>query len=803
MRSKQPTIEDIYMADYFITAPGVRDGLLERASAGDDDEVVTQDTDDGPVVYYRTAYGEMMPVGRPVMLAAGPSDTVTDAGTGMPAIGSAGPRRQRGGQDTIKAIPQTTFERVLQQTGMTLEQAGRFLDGLGQVQIPGTDIKLSLADLVPFVGSAKEGTRSVLGQADWQGTPMALQQAGTGQSLTRGTGFARQLTPDASLAAMDVAANIVPVGQAVQALGRAGAAGTRALAPTAGRMAGEMLQRQGLIMPAVPLERYGQVTTQSAAMVNAGNARVSRNVAQGQNLQLAPQYRVKVEGSYTPEGKGQNITNVVNPGNFQDVSVRLDDLATAFPDPLKSNETFSTMLANVYNSTEVPIPPSWLVENVNDMTKWSSWFGSMTKGQIDEAARGFAVVDKFKNAYQGGAARADTTGTLMFWAMLSRRASAYPHESGFLDLAEAMQPIIQKAVRGEYTKADMNAGLRMIKQTIPEGSPGRGVISNANDFLRVFLPKMSEKLPDGRTKLQALHDMIANPQMTGPQIRREFYGLSQDVGIKNKVLSFALLVSGRDDVMVLDRIQINRLFAGGDKIYDDVAKIFDGGPGLAIYEGLERSLASRIKDLYAAVGRPNDASIGRYHWESWVLSSGQEVAHPTLETIVRKAEGATAPFANVPVREGRMHQTAFGVSYERTPGGGNQFVYPTAGGDKFAMTKADLDELFNHVMDKKNGIIPDNFPGVKFFSTDTLPDGSPNQYFGKPWYNWPGVNRELIDDFAAAIGAPVPAARSAGAVPRTVQGNPADGRQRTGRQTGTGRQTSVRRGGQALQEGAN
>lgn len=155
-------------------------------------------------------------------------------------------------QDTIKPIPQTTVERVLQQTGLTLEQAGRFLDGLGQVQIPGTDIKFSLADLVPFVGSAKEGTRSVLGPADWQGTPMALQQAGRGESLTRGTGFARKLTPDASLAAIDVAANIVPVGQAVQALGRAGAAGTRALAPTVGRMAGEMLQRQGLTPNIVP-----------------------------------------------------------------------------------------------------------------------------------------------------------------------------------------------------------------------------------------------------------------------------------------------------------------------------------------------------------------------------------------------------------------------------------------------------------------------------------------------------------------------------------------------------------------------
>jgi hypothetical protein len=597
---------------------------------------------------------------------------------------------------------------------------------------------------------------------------------------------------------------VAPAGQikAAKAAVKGAVSGAKALAPKAGQMAGQLLERQGLLIPAVPLERYGQVTTESASKVNSGAARISRDVAQEKRLELMPEYRVTVTGSYTPDGKGQNITNAVNPGNYQDVATRLDDLAVAFPDPLKSNETFATMMANVYNSTEVPIPPSWLISNANDMKKWSSWFGSMSKAQIDEADRGFAVVDKFRNIYQNGTASADTTGTLMFWAMLSRRASAYPHESGFLDLAEAMQPLIQKAVRGEYTQADVDAGLQMIGQTIPAGSPGKMVTSNANDFLSVFLPKMSEKLPDGRTKLQALHEMVANPELTGPQIRREFYSLAEGVGIKNKVLSFALLVSGREDVMVLDRIQINRLFAGGDKIYDDVAHLFDGGPGLATYEALERSLASRIQELYKSVGRADKASIGRYHWESWVLSSGQEVAHPTLETIVKKAEGVSQPFAGVPVREGRTHERGFGVTYERMAEGGNRFVYETANGDKVAMTKNDLDEMFDHVMEKKNGVIPDNFPGVKFFSRDTLPDGSPNQYFGKPWYTWPGVNRELIDDFASAIGTTIPASKSAGAVPRAVQGGAADRSKRTGRQTRAGQQPSVTRGGAALQQGA-
>ena len=141
-------------------------------------------------------------------------------------------------EDTIKPIEQSAFEKALQATGIGLEQAGRFLDSLGQVEVPLLG-KVSLADFVPFVGSAKEGTRSVLTSGpEWQGTPMALQQKGTGQSLTRGTGFARQLTEDAKLATMDVATNIVPVAKAVGKVGKV-------LAPKAGEMVLDTMQKLG------------------------------------------------------------------------------------------------------------------------------------------------------------------------------------------------------------------------------------------------------------------------------------------------------------------------------------------------------------------------------------------------------------------------------------------------------------------------------------------------------------------------------------------------------------------------------
>ena len=677
-------------------------------------------------------------------------------------------------RERLASLLQSSFEGMGMNRYKARQNAETLIGG-GSSNLP---LNIGLADFVPFLGTALQTEEAAIMGGE------SIESAKRGDYGT------------AAMQAGGAAFGMVP-----------GIAGTvkaaKPLVPKAAEMVIKSMDVLGtpVSMGAVPLEKYSSVTASTAAKVDKGSVKLSDKVTQGQVLQLAPEYRVKVTGAYKPEGKTQNIPNAVNPGNYEEAAVRLDNLAVSFPDPLESPERFSAMLTNVYNSNEVPIPPRWMIENANDMPKWSNWFGQMTKGQLDEANRGFAVVDKFKQIYTDGTASPETTGRLMMWAMLSRRASAYPHESGFLDLAESMTPLIQKALRGEYGQADIDAGLQMIKQSIPSGSPGNMVTSNANDFLRTFLPKMSEKLPDGRTKLQALHDMIADPNMTGPQIRRAFYGLAQDVGIKNKVLSFALLVSGREDVMVLDRIQINRLFAGGEKIYDDVAHLFDGGPGLAIYEGLERSLGSRVNQLYTNVGRADQASLGRYHWESWVLSSGQEVAHPTLETIVKSAKGETNPFANVPVKEGRMHERAFGISYERTPDGGNKFVFPTAKGDNYQFTKPGLDALFEQVMDKKNGIIPADFPGVKYFSKDTLPNGSTNPYFGKPWYSWPGVNRDRIDELAATFGTKINTASGAGSLETTGASQATSG-SIGAKRTATRKRASIIRGDAAPTSGA-
>lgn len=461
---------------------------------------------------------------------------------------------------------------------------------------------------------------------------------------------------------------------------------------------------------------------------------------------LAPQYRVTLQEGYEITGNGKQalVKKAITPKNFEQAATSLDEIAARFPDPLASKENWALMNATMQNSTEVPMPPNWLVETSNDPTKFKEWFGTLTDDQITAAGKGLAVQKKFVDAYKAGAPT-ELTGQLMLWSILSRRLSAFPHEGGYLNVAEAAMPFIQKAARGEWSQADTDAWKKMVPKIIPAGSPGKSATSNVNAFGETFLRKMSVVDENGVSALTRLHNMIADPNMSGAQIRRAYYGLAEATGIKNKILSFALLVSGRNDVVVLDRIQINRMWAGGEKIYDDIYQLFDDAQGLGQYEALERSLAPRIKQLYADVGRPDDASVGRYHWESWVLSSGQIVSHPTLEAVVKTGaptKGSNIPpTALTPVREGRFHTTYSNVAYETLPNGKQRFTYETSDGTPYHFTKSSLDAMFDEALKKKSGVLPDDFPGVAAFEGGSY-----------PWYEFEGVDRGRLDEFIRSKG---------------------------------------------------
>ena len=155
MRTKDPTISDMYAFDAFITTPGVRDGLLE--SIGTNQNVFVESNDEGnEMVLYRTSWGEAVPIGKPLQLAAGPAQTQVDAA--MPSDVSAADEQAYG---QMKELTPTMRQRLAEFLQGGFEKLGadrvnarkraQTLIGGPSSNLP---LTLGLADIVPYLGSA-------------------------------------------------------------------------------------------------------------------------------------------------------------------------------------------------------------------------------------------------------------------------------------------------------------------------------------------------------------------------------------------------------------------------------------------------------------------------------------------------------------------------------------------------------------------------------------------------------------------------------------------------------------------------
>lgn len=284
------------------------------------------------------------------------------------------------------------------------------------------------------------------------------------------------------------------------------------------------------------------------------------------------------------------------------------------------------------------------------------------------------------------------------------------------------------------------------------GQPGSGAAHNLNAFGRLFLAKMSLRDENGVSLMQKMHDMMSDPNMTGKEIRRWFIANTQGVGIDNKVVSFTLLVTGFKDVMVLDRVQIRQLWDdgkfAGKNLYDgrkvnnkpvagsSLANLTMGARGLLIYEAIERALSERIADIYAAVGRAEDASIGRYHWETWVADSQQEASHGTLGAILPDARGDDRAIARVTVKQGEYGAYEYGARYGRTEDGEAYFVYNTPDGNEFEFTVPAFREFLTEISKSgKDRVVPAGFKVTESGNA--------------PWYTRPEVDQQLLAEIAA------------------------------------------------------
>jgi hypothetical protein len=311
--SKPVTVDDIYMFDDYISTPGVREGLLERAMAGEPD-FIKEETDSGTAIYYRAPHGEIIGLGRPpavevaepslegLQLAAGPSQTRTDAPQGFAsaekATGVTLPIQQQQRElyatGEATAADKTNREKLASfltdsmvnlgaDRFKTRERVESFIGGASS-RLP---LNLGLADFVPFLGTflQSEEAAILLGQAK-----KSAERGDVKSAVIEGVGGTLGLVPGAIGTAKLTK-------KAVQELG-----------PTAGKMAEDYLRKTGGLMDVAPGKFNPTTELPKAVDTVATNPDLKIYLPQAQR---APSVALRLAG-VPIDGTGQKGTITVN-----------------------------------------------------------------------------------------------------------------------------------------------------------------------------------------------------------------------------------------------------------------------------------------------------------------------------------------------------------------------------------------------------------------------------------------------------------------------------------------------------------
>ena len=414
----------------------------------------------------------------------------------------------------------------------------------------------------------------------------------------------------------------------------------------------------------------------------------------------------------TKNRKDASPTDKITLGNALENYNKLDKIYEKFvvdgkDTRLQDEDSWLNFMGHVMGQKNVLKPPYRAIAMANDPQVIVDQLSNLTPGQLAGADKGLKEVAKIREAYVNGEATVNDTMMYLLWSILSIGQSPYTSESAFiLAMVDEAQYFIDKALAGKF---DLDEYLDWSAEMLP-GTPGGGSTSNLNMFGRNTLVKMTAPIESGRFEgqrpIDVLHEMLSDPDVSGREIRRTFYELTESPGIGHKILSFTLLMLGYQDVLVLDRVQLTNLWDVSNRqdeymtnnIYDGyrtvseannefssgIANFVAGNLGLALYETLEDGLASSVEQAYKELGR--EGTMARYHWESWVLESGQEVDHDTI------VAASNRDFSNVSTRQGKWNTFQYGVRFVLN-GDETVFLVPDyLGGPRRVLTPEQFDQ---------------------------------------------------------------------------------------------------------------
>lgn len=365
---------------------------------------------------------------------------------------------------------------------------------------------------------------------------------------------------------------------------------------------------------------------------------------------------------------------VLNPNNAQQFRSMFDAVDAALelvkysPTLGLDSDGWIRAFSRSMNGSRASVPPAPLrlaewAKN-NDAFKTFIMDGLQRNPElVKSAVGGLNALQPIHEMARAGMIHPKMVALHMFWGLLSRMLDPYNQEAGWARLTSdpKVNRLIEESVAGRYksSKDEWKAIVDAKMSEFPDVKVGRNAIQNANAF--------HEMLSRWNGRWNELTDIINDPNLSGPQMRRKFneQGFG-GAGIKHKVLSFVIATLARNDVFVGDRWQVVNLWfphlekavaarksAGGsgdvfayDKngVPEDTTGAYKVIGGMLNNETVAETAYSLIENGMSKIASESPwlrEMLGRdpqpfdIHWLTWNIIKNEPVGHSSLDATAK------------------------------------------------------------------------------------------------------------------------------------------------------------------------
>lgn len=499
----------------------------------------------------------------------------------------------------------------------------------------------------------------------------------------------------------------------------------------------------------------------------------------------------------------EKLPKKINPEKEAETLKQIDTLLDTYSNALKDPSQWKELMSRVFSYKDeegnviipkIPVALSKMALSEAEVLKEIS---KVSDKQRQLASDGLKGTKEIGDLYKEGKMDEVDTGLYFLWNIMSIGISPYPQEAGFLRAVEyGIDKYIKKAAEGNFLTGEMVEVEDIDEETgavkkklvdkaladyydwvdsvLIKNTPGAGAKSNLRAFGKNFLSKASEKIKSGefagKTRLQALHEILSDRTTPTNQLRRKWQANMSGMSFNNKIFDFILLTTGRSDLFVIDRVRTEHFWdaenlkqtsglAPSTSIYDGkellfgktkgagYSKMLSDISGLVFAELANRTMQPIVQSAYKKLGVTESPDVGRFHWETWVAASSQEVSHGSIDAIVQRKKFGEITDAGI--RQGKYGSWDFNFSYRKRAGKDFQYEFTDDNGNVYLFD--DIAPIYEEISEQNNNkkyktneerfILKDEDGSVIKRKTEKI---------NEAWYDQPGVNKQKYFEFLAS-----------------------------------------------------